>query len=583
MNIKYQILLNILDELCFEAPENYKSYWDNSSNESINAARSKSYIHLFLMVKFGITDFGQRHDIITDGSRDGGLDAYYIDETNKLIYLIQSKFRTKDSNFEEKSITSDDLVKMDLKLILKGSKKDSYGNEFNSKIKEFQKKLTFIQSMPLYNCKVIILGNLTKYNDNQIKRLIENFDYEIFDFQRTYNELCYPICSGTLFEPKEININIDLYKKIQVNLDQDIETSFGSCGVMLVFVPTIEIGRIMSKYKNALLKYNPRNYLSLSKNKVNSSISDSIVKGSNNDFSILNNGITIIADNIKISTERGSETEGQLLLHNPQIINGGQTAYTLSNIYEDKRINNKCFERKEVLLRIVRMENSSNNHIEFLKKISDSTNSQTKVDEADKRSNDEIQTEIQKKIYKEYGYFYERKAGEFYNGKEKKFISNDLIIDRSKFLRSYNAFKGNAKDSRNLGDDQLFKITNFEKIMGSSNHYKDMFFAYKLYKISMQLRRKSNKRLQSSLKYGKYALISAIGHSIYNKQITKSEFDDSNIEKICKNVLKKWLRFERIIVKKRSNKQYKLNRGFDFDNYYKGSTIDEDLKSFFRK
>lgn len=582
MKTKYEILVNILDKLRFDAPNKYSSYHDDSCEESTNHGRSKAFIHLFLMVKFGLTDFEKRQIYITDGARDGGLDAFYIDDEKKKIYLIQSKFRTNPKNFEEKSISSDELVKMELREIIKGHKKDSNGTEFNNKIKEFQRNLNIIRNIAAYDYEVVILGNLTKYNDPQIKKLIGNFKYEIYNFKKTYNLLTFPMCSGTLFEPKEINIKINLYKKTQVNVDQEIESSYGPCSVMLLFVPTREIGCVLSKYKNAILRYNPRNYLSLSKNKVNLNISNSIVKGTKNDFSLLNNGITIITDGFKISTERGSEIEGQLLLYNPQIINGGQTAYTLCQIYENQNINDSVFQGKEVLLKIVRLENAASNHLNFLKNISDSTNSQTKVEEADKRSNDQIQIEIQEKIYNDFGYFYERKSGEFFNARENRYLPNDLIIDRSRFLRCYFAFQGNAKDARNKGDDSLFKLDTFEKIVHNSNNYIEMFYAYKVYQTTQNLRKKYiDKNLLTAFRYGKYAIIASIGLKTGRKKISIEDLKEENIEKICNLVLRKWKKFEREVSKKRSNKMYKIDKVFDFDNYYKGTTVDKDLIEFF--
>lgn len=97
---KYTIMLKVLDNICNTAPENFKSYHlEKKTEQEIDSIRSKAYIHLFLLVKFGIIDFKTRHDYITDGSADGGLDAYYIDEEQKIIYMIQSKFRANSTNF----------------------------------------------------------------------------------------------------------------------------------------------------------------------------------------------------------------------------------------------------------------------------------------------------------------------------------------------------------------------------------------------------------------------------------------------------------------------------------------------------
>lgn len=328
--MKYKILLNTLDKICEEAPDNFVSYRvDKNNAEALNQARSKAFIHLYLKVKCGMASFSERHNFITEGTQDGGVDAYHIDRENKKILLIQSKFRTTKNNFEKKKITANDLVRMEVQRILKGEEKDSRGNSFSGKIKKFQEQWSKISDQAYYKYCVIILGNLENYTDEQIKRIIDNSDYEIFDFNRTYIELVLPLCSGTYYDPKEIKITIDLVNKEQSTLKQKISTNLGDFPIRVIFVPTKEVGRIMSKYKNSILKYNPRNYLSLSTNKVNRNIMESIVSNTTNDFAIYNNGITIIADSFELTETTGTKNVGQVIMLNPQIINGGQTAYVL--------------------------------------------------------------------------------------------------------------------------------------------------------------------------------------------------------------------------------------------------------------
>ena len=50
---------------------------------------------------------------------------------------------------------------------------------------------------------------------------------------------------------------------------------------------------------------------------------------------------------------------------------------------------------------------------EFIERLSDATNKQTTVSEADRRSNLKIQVQIQENIFNEYGILYGRKRGEF--------------------------------------------------------------------------------------------------------------------------------------------------------------------------
>ncbi len=100
---KYNDLANSIDKICAEAPAENRRYYPNSNNEDcVIHARSRGFIHLYLKVKFGIIDFLERENYITDDTDDGGIDGYYIDRENKKLYFIQSKFRANENNFEKK-------------------------------------------------------------------------------------------------------------------------------------------------------------------------------------------------------------------------------------------------------------------------------------------------------------------------------------------------------------------------------------------------------------------------------------------------------------------------------------------------
>jgi hypothetical protein len=594
---QYEVLLKVLDKLREEAPEEYKSYHPNANDtEKLNAARSKAYIHLFLKVKCGITSFKMRQSCITEGSQDGGIDAYFIDRENKKLYLIQSKFRTKEDNFTAKSISADDLIEIEVNRILKGEKTDSSGKEFNSKIQQLQKEWSEVGDQAKYNYRVYLLGNVKKLTDEQLRKLLDNCDYEILDFERSYNELVFPLCSGTYYDPKEIKITINLYNKEQSTLKQKITTKYGDYDVRIIFVPVEEVAEIMLKYKNSLLKYNPRNYLTLSENKVNQEIRRSIVDRSNNEFAVFNNGITILTDSFSLSETTGKKYEGQLILTNPQIINGGQTAYTLASISEEyKDSPDEVFKGKEVLFKIIVMPEEKEPETEFIEKLSDATNKQTTVDEADRRSNLSIQVKIQSNIYNEYGFFYERKRGEFYNGLQSKYILPSRIIDRYEFLRAYHALKGNPSEARQKGKETLFKIGNFNAIIDSSSSYKRMFFSWLLLRFLYTLEQRVSKneweKLEEfkkldfgfSLRYGKMAVISAVGlidtkeEELVNKRIFETA------QKSLLSVLEKWKKFEDTVRRKEENKDYMIEGGFDLDNYYKGRTVDSDINEFYQK
>lgn len=573
--IKYDTLVNLLDKLSSEAPAEYKSYHPETTDfENINKARAKSFIHLYLKVKCNLTSFRDRSTHLTDDPGDGGIDAYYFDEENKTLLLIQSKFRIDASNFKLRSITADDIIKMEIVNILKGIDIDKY----NEKIKALYKKWKSIPDHANWVYKVIFLGNITRYSDSQIKKLIDDSNFEIFNFDKTYNELVFPLCSGTFFDPKEIKITITLNDDGANVLKRKVPTKYGDFEVRVLFVPTKEIGKVLSKYKNSILKFNPRNYLSLSQNKVNQGIRNSILNSTSNEFALLNNGITLLTNSFKISETTGEENIGQVIMTNPQIINGGQTAYTLSKIWdEDLHYNERLFDTKEVMLKIIILKDYERVDMKLIEELSNSTNQQSRVEEADRRSNEKIQYEIQKKIYQDFGFYYERKKGEFYYGINGGYINKNLIVDRYNFFRAYLAYCGQPRWARQKGSEVLFRKNSFDGLFNNSENYLEMFFAYR---ILLKLYDINSKNWGDGIRYGKMAIIAAI-----SRLVKKSNFNRLNIDSIAEEEIRKleplWVPFEAWFRKKKENQKIYGEDKFDIDNYYKGKTIDKDIAEYF--
>lgn len=294
---KYQDFINILDCLRREAPSQYKLYHALDRNtEEVNQARSRAYIHLYLKVKFGLLTFTEREHYVTDRTQDGGVDAYYIDRENRKIYFLQSKFRVNEKNFEAKQIGLEELLNMDLDRITKGLLTDELGNNYCGKIRQLQREMSEIPDIGRYTFEVIILANLKHVRPDQLNRLTGGFPTVIFDFKRTYEDLVFPIISGTYYNQPELSITINLTNKSSsyAKLSYTVFTTFKPCDITLVFVPTIEIGRILFKYKNSILKFNPRSYLELSNNTVNKDIAATIYEKSTNEFALFNNGITML-------------------------------------------------------------------------------------------------------------------------------------------------------------------------------------------------------------------------------------------------------------------------------------------------
>lgn len=613
---RYPILLKILDQIRRSAPSTpeFSRFYSNKK-EDVEWSRSQAYIHLLLLVRFGIEDFHKRDEFICDGPFDGGVDAIYIDKDDHIIYFVQSKFRHSPENFASTRMGIGDLIKMEIKSIVQGKLADSNGNPFNEKVKNLQALVAQANREGIYEYKVLFLAHFEHtIKDPQVRIFTDSMDYEIYDFERSYNDLVRPVCAGTYYNsgtakrPIVFSMELNLKDKRQPYAHQVATTSFGNSEIYVLYVPTREIGRMMSKYKNAVLRYNPRNFLGVGdkENSVNRKIQASILSVSQNDFALLNNGITILADDAKVQPDTGEYNLGLLKLTNPQIVNGGQTAYTLGVLYDNKFPENPAiFDGKEVLLRVVKFPNveseisadGMSNHQLLIRSLSNSTNQQTAIVEADRRSNDYTFQQIQNLIFEKYGYLLKVKQGEFYNGIENGFVEKGILLDRDKALRSLIAFRFlHPTLARNGSAPKLFSEKEFNAILKHKDEDElqdiasQIFFARMIQSKLPKVGRNKQSLIQKygyALIYGKYAVIAAISHSMnpglknnLSKQtsVKLAEISEREIDRI----LKQWKKFEKFAKTERrqENSEYFSGASLDHDNYYKGTTLGKDIKDF---
>lgn len=580
--MKYEMLVNILDKIRIEAPENLEKTYrpDSTELEKINSARARAFIHLFLKVSFGLMEFKEREKNITDSSYDGGIDGYYIDKEDRLVYLIQSKFRTTKTNFESKDISYDEILCMDVERILKGESHDEAGNEYNGKIKQLQRELSETDNISKFNYKIIILANLKDIQPARLRKLTDGYNADVFDYTRTYNELVFPVISGTLFTAHDICIPIDLSaKNAGSKISYTVKTKASTCEITVLFVPVLEIAKVMSKYKNSILKYNPRSYLEFQGQAVNASIRKTVIGNNTNEFALYNNGITMISDDTSINERIGQKNKAQLSIKNPQIINGGQTSYILSRIYEETPTEKleETFNEKEVLLKIITLIDNDNdkNKLELIEAVSEATNKQTPVINADKFANEPIHQQIQRSLFDHFGMLYERKRGEFADGLNFGYITPDQVIERNFFLRIYFAANGDI----NLGSQKkLFQKNPERKLKIDYDKIRKFYIGHHLFdELTKKLRTRKQhlniKRIDKSY-YGKVYLYNVL-------------FPDSTIHDIKSNINtleNSWVDFMRFALKENEGikKLWIGGANFNEDKYYNSERLETDLHFYIK-
>ncbi len=594
---KYQDLVRVLDKICDEAPKGSPLYHPALGNVSaIEQARSRAYIHLFLKAKFGILSFDEREAFITDGSADGGVDAYFVDKEHRRVYFIQSKFRNNDSNFAEKTISYSELLAMDVDRITQGEEKDANGDPYNEGIKRLIEVLQSIDNLGRYEFIVVLIANVKDSSKRHLGKLIGAYRTEVYDFERVYEEILFPVVSGSFYDVRELKIVLNINRESSGHrIQYYADTEYGECTVNACFVPTIEIAKTLYKYKNSILRFNPRSYLELVRGNVNVKIANSIRNKQHNEFALFNNGITMLSDETEYSDRAGRRNTAELYLSNPQIINGGQTAYTLSRLYEECLPMGRfdIFNGKEVLLKVISFNDSEvemtedrlSEKLKLIEQISVATNQQSPVSEADRRANDRVQVEMQHLIFKDFGLYYERKRGEFSDGLAHGYIIRSQLIDRDEFLRCRVAMH-NPAGARSIGASRLFSKGFFDAEFPDSTGYRQYMFAYKAYQ-SIDSRVLTDAGVKY---YARYAVI-YVASKHFDESLAPQQYDEKASE-IVSSILARWRGFEQAAMQNEENRTYYFREqaggtadlkqvDANWQGYYKGRTLQGDLDKFF--
>lgn len=164
-----------------------------------------------------------------------------------------------------------------------------------------------------------------------------------------------------------------------------------------------------STLKKSYFEANVRDYQG--RNAVNSSIAETLENNTQEDFWWLNNGVTILASQIALITNRS------LRVISPEIVNGLQTSREIYNFFKSHPEELES-EKRNVLVRIIMPESEeSRDNIIF------ATNNQTNIPKSSLRVTDPIHLQIEM-YFKTRGLYYDRRKNYYKNQKKK---SADII------------------------------------------------------------------------------------------------------------------------------------------------------------
>lgn len=216
-----------------------------------------------------------------------------------------------------------------------------------------------------------------------------------------------------------------------------------------------EFIRLQNKYHhNQLYSENIRLYLG-DRGNVNKDIIRTITSAESLWFPYMNNGISIICDELTLGSVNEKKHIRPLLLKNMQIINGCQTVNALysAKYGEDTRDN---FRAANVMVRIYEIDAAQT---DFKMNIIKATNNQNAVKSFSLVANDPIQVAISE-VLKRFNIVYDRKGEGKEAGKDQLIISmvNVALAYRAVYLRMACSLRSG------LGKSRVFQKKEYEQI-----------------------------------------------------------------------------------------------------------------------
>lgn len=351
-----------------------------------------AFVYWFIETVFGY-DKQRILNSICDGCHDKGVDAVLIDDIERQVCVIQSKYERAGNEVQltegpiKQFAAARDYFKhrraLDAAVVRANAAATRLLNEaYDSiRLKGYTLELVFIT---------------THKNAPQMQGLIRETlhfkpgEFSLYDYERI-SQLLHDRTRD--FTPPLGAYHLP-YKDADKNM---VRTAHHTAWVLTV--PAEQIRLLANKFGDRLYRKNVRNFLG--KSKCNKAIQETLRSDPSN-FWYYNNGITIICD------EANLEVENKFIrMTNPQIVNGCQTAMSIQSFKGDLQ--------SDVLVRVI----EARDH-QFISFITLYQNSSNPVKKRDFKSNDPVQVRL-KQEFKRHGYYYEIKRGEEYARITKKF------------------------------------------------------------------------------------------------------------------------------------------------------------------
>lgn len=358
---------------------------------------------------------------IKGAGNDGGCDAIYLFLNNILLNEDNCEsFNTpKEANVQLIILQAKNTTSFGEDAIMKWKTVSENLLQFSNEIASYQKRYNedVLQAFEMFkNLRIKLLRSKVKLNIRYIYVSLANEVHPNVISQA--NELQAQVYA--MFPNPNTNITVDFIDSDQL-MEKVNSVSEFRFNLQLAESPIamgkkkdyVSLVNLKSYYdfivdengeiRRNIFESNVRDYQG--KNSVNSGISETLCEQTGEDFWWLNNGITILASEAILATGK------EIVLTNPEIVNGLQTSNEVYNYFKNCDAN--LTEVRNILVRIiVPVDEESRDRIIL------ATNNQTNIPKSSLRVTDPIHWQIEM-YFKNKGLYYDRRKN-FYKNQGKK-------------------------------------------------------------------------------------------------------------------------------------------------------------------
>jgi len=371
-----------------------------------------------------------------------------------------------------------------------------------------------LEKNPVLNLYYVTVGNWT--DDLNLNAVIET-NIKTLESTNLFSDINFFPCGAGeiqgMYRKTKSELSATFKFEKRVTMYSISESELGYCGVL----PFSEYTKIIlddNETLKPIFEDNIRDFLGLSQD-VNKAIEDTVTEGNENAFSMMNNGVTIVANSTTLSGDI-------ITMKDYQIVNGCQTSHIL---FQNRHVDG--IDRLMIPIRIIATEDEN-----LKNSITRATNNQTAI----KKDQLEALSTFQKNLEEYYKtfiddsqrLFYERRTGQYRNAdiRRAKIVTIPMQIKAvtAMFLDNPSGVSGRyGTIAKNVGN-KIFKRADRQAIYYTS--------ALALYRIEALLNNSSIEKKFWKTRYHAMMLLRII---VGGEELPK--FNQKKMDEYCQKIL----------------------------------------------